>query len=230
MTTLLLDGRPVPVKLVRNARARRLSLRIDPGDRSVVLVLPARAALSQGLAFAESKADWLRARLAAIPAGIPFVDGASLPLAGVPHRLRHDPAGRRGVWIEADEIHVSGAPEFLARRVTDWLKRRAREEIARRVDPMTATLGRPCRSIRLKDTRSRWGSCTSGGDLSFSWRLLLAPPMVLDYVVAHEVAHLAEMNHSPAFWRVVATLCRDAAAGRRWLKANGALLHRYGQA
>jgi predicted metal-dependent hydrolase len=206
-----------------------MSLRIDPQDGAVVLVLPPHLATSQGLAFAMSKADWLASRLAALPANIPFDDGMDLPLLGVPHRVCHDPAGRRGVWTTGGEIHVAGQAEHFARRLTDWLKRRAREEIVARALPMAASIGKPVGVIRLKDTRSRWGSCNSRGDLAFSWRLLLAPAEVLAYVVAHEVAHLSEMNHSAAFWRLVDSLVTHAGSSRAWLKRNGAQLHRYGR-
>ncbi|MDR3437546.1 SprT family zinc-dependent metalloprotease [Telmatospirillum sp.] len=230
MTSLLLGGRPVPLRLCRSPQAKRLSLRVDQRDGSVVLVLPVHAAVSQGLAFAQSKSDWLTARLAALPAAVPFADGMTLPLQGVAHLLRHDPTGRRGVWTADGEIHVCGEAEYFARRLTDWLKRRALEEITASALPMAAKIGRPYRSIHLKDTRSRWGSCSSRGDLAFSWRLLLAPPAILDYVVAHEVAHLAQMNHSAAFWRLVAGLVDGADGCRAWLKQHGSALHRYGQA
>lgn len=229
MSELVVNGRKVPVKIRRHTRAGRMSLRIDQQDGSIVLTLPPHLATRHGLAFAMSKADWLAARLAALPANIPFADGIALPLLGVPHRLRHDPDGRGVVWVAEGEIHVAGHAEHFDRRLTDWLKRRAREEITARALPMAASLGRPVGSIRLKDTRSRWGSCSSRGDLAFSWRLLLAPAEVLAYVVAHEVAHLSEMNHSAAFWRLVDDLVADAETARAWLKRNGAQLHRYGR-
>jgi predicted metal-dependent hydrolase len=217
-----------PVTVLRSGRARRISLRLDPQSGAAVLVLPVRAPLSQGMAFVRAKSDWLRARAAALPKRVRFVDGAELPLLGQPHRLRHDPVSRRGVWAEDGIIHVCGQPEHFARRVGDWLKDQARREIGQRAEAMAARIGKPVGRIRLSDPRSRWGSCNSRGTLAFSWRLILAPPEVLDYVVAHEVAHLAEMNHSPAFWRLVASLGVDGAAGRTWLKRHGPELQRYG--
>jgi len=228
VTELLLDGRAVPVKIRRNARAGRVSLRIDQ-DGSIILTLPPHLAAGHGLAFAKSKAAWLAERLAARPTNIPFEDGMDLPLLGFSHRLRHTPEGRRGVWIADGEIQVSGRPEHFSRRLTDWLKRRARDEITTRALTMAATIDKPLGAIRLKDTRSRWGSCNSSGDLAFSWRLLMAPADVLTYVVAHEVAHLREMNHSAAFWRLVAELVPDTQTPRAWLKRHGAQLHRYGR-
>jgi hypothetical protein len=229
VTELVVNGREVPVKIRRNARAKRISLRVDPQDGAVVLILPPHLAQNQGLAFAKSKAGWLAERLAALPASIPFEDGTELPLLGHVYRLRHSPSGRRGVWIGDGEIHVSGQMEHFSRRLTDWLKHRAREEFTTRSKALAATIGTPIGTIHLKDTRSRWGSCNSHGDLAFSWRLLLAPADVLLYVAAHEVAHLREMNHSAAFWRLVSSMVPDPQTPRLWLKRHGAQLHRYGR-
>jgi predicted metal-dependent hydrolase len=217
-----------PVVVLRNGRAGRMSLRLDPRRGTAILVLPTGVPLSRGMAFVEAKADWLAARVAALPLRVPFVDGAELPLKGVPCRLHHDPLSRRGVWADGEAIHVSGRPEHFARRVGDWLKVQARSEIGGEADRMAAKIGRQVPRIRVFDPRSRWGSCNSRGTLAFSWRLILAPPDVLGYVVAHEVAHLVEMNHSPAFWRVVESLTAEAKTARSWLKRHGALLQRYG--
>lgn len=229
MTDIILDGRRVPLTIRRSSRSGRMSLRINEQDGSVVLTLPQHLAAARGLEFAMSRSDWLSARLAALPSGVPFEDGTLLPFLGIPHRLRHDPAGRRGVWLGDGEIHVAGNAEYFARRLTDWLKREARREIVERAVPMAANVGRPLGEVRVRDQRSRWGSCNARGDLSFSWRLVLAPANVLAYVVAHEVGHLVQMNHSPAFWNVVDGLVADGREARLWLKRNGARLHRYGR-
>lgn len=205
-----------------------MSLHVDVQDGAIVLVLPPHVPQSQGMAFARSKAEWLAGRMAALPPPIPFEDGVDLPLLGVAHRLRHDPLGRRGVWAEEGVIHVSGQAEHFARRLTDWLKRQAHAEIAGRAQPMAKQLGRPLGRISMRDTLTRWGSCTARGDLAFSWRLIFAPAEVLTYVTAHEVAHLAEMNHSPAFWRLVERLAPGSAPAKAWLKSKGTQLHRYG--
>ena len=226
--TLLIDGKPVPVELRRSLRAVRLSLRVDGRDGSIVLVLPRHVSTQQGLSFAQSQARWLADRVAALPERIAFAEGNSLPLLGRPHRLCHDPSARRGVWADNDVLFVSGRTDHFSRRVGDWLKTRAKAEISARATPMAATIGRTLRGIRLADTRSRWGSCSSRGILAFSWRLVMAPAEVLTYVVAHEVAHLAEMNHSSAFWQVVESLTPNADTARKWLKNNGTQLHRYG--
>lgn len=216
------------VQLRRSDRAQRMSLRVHLSGEGVILVLPKGVPLADGLRFARSKSDWIEGRLALLPVRVTFEDGAIVPLFGVPHVIRHRPDARRGVWVEDGIIHVSGGAEHLSRRLLDWLKREARDAIAPRARLHAATLGKQVNRITLRDPRSRWGSCASGGNLSFSWRLVLAPLSVLDYVVAHEVAHLVEMNHSDNFWRVVARLMEGAGAARSWLRRKGNELHRFG--
>ena len=222
------DGRPVAVRIRRHPRAARISLKIDAGAGALVLVLPPRASAARGAAFVRGQLEWIRTRLAALPVAVPFAPGAQVPLLGVTHEVVHAPQARRGVWAEDGRLHVSGLAEHLPRRLGDWLKARARAEVTPRAVALAARVARPVGRITLRDTRSRWGSCSAAGDLAFSWRLVLAPMSVLDYVVAHEVAHLVELNHSPAFWRVVAELVPDPRGPRAWLKRHGALLHRYG--
>lgn len=224
-----IDGRAVPVRLRHSPAARAMSIRLDGRAEEVLLVLPSFVSVAQGMAFVCSKADWLRQRLEALPPARPLHDGASIPFLGIEHRLYHRPEARRGVWVEEGGIHVSGGADYFARRLTDWLKVRALAEITRHAGPMAQALAaRPLGRISLRDSRTRWGSCSSRGDLNFSWRLVMSPPEVLRYVVAHEVAHLAEMNHSPAFWRIVERLSPGARLYRAWLKRHGAELHRIG--
>ncbi len=225
---LEIDGRAVPLRVRRSALAARMSLRIDGLADGIVLVLPPGAPLADGLRFAAGQHDWIRHRLAALPQRVAFVDGAVLPVLGTPHRVRHRPECRRGVWADGGEVHVSGHAEHLPRRLGDWLKTRAREEIVARAYPLAQAIDRRIAGIVVRDQRSRWGSCTAAGRLAFSWRLVLAPEAVLAYVVAHEVAHLVELNHSSAFWRLVHRLMPGMAAPRHWLKLNGQSLHRYG--
>lgn len=221
-----LGGRSVQVAVKRSALARRISLRIDPA-RGAVLMLPVKARLAEGERFLLAHRVWLAERLARLPGPVALADGATVPLLGVPHPVRHVPGARRGVWVEDGEILVSGLPEHVGRRTADFLKTEAKRLIAPRAQDMAARLGRKAGRITVKDTKSRWGSCSSSGDLAFSWRLVLAPEQILDYVVAHEVAHLVQMNHSPAFWAVVETLVGNHRPARRWLKINGAGLHRF---
>ncbi len=228
--TLTLEGGGEPVVLAvrRSRRARRILLRIDSNARRAELVLPPGTPAADGRAFAESRAAWLRDRLAAMPRGVPFAPGATIPLLGADCLLVHAPAQRAGIVREGGRLTVSGRGEFFARRVRDWLRAEARRRIAPLAHAKAAQIGRTVGRIAVRDQKSRWGSCSAGGTLSFSWRLVLAPAEVLDYVVAHEVAHLAEMNHSPRFWRLVDGLSDHARFGRQWLRTHGPGLHAYG--
>jgi predicted metal-dependent hydrolase len=225
---LTLDGRVVPVRLRRNRRARRIVLRLDPDNDGVVVTLPPRTAEREAMELVVEKSAWVLTRLDRLPPRRPFADGAAVPVLGVEHRIRHRPEARGGAWIEDGELHVSGTAEHVARRVADWLQAEARRAIAPRVHAHAETLGKRPGRIAVRDTRSRWGSCSRDGNLSFSWRLVMTPESVLDYVVAHEVAHLEHMNHGARFWRTVAVLGVDVGHGRAWLRRHGDELLRYG--
>lgn len=219
-----------PILVKRLAAARRYTLRVRAAQRDMVLSMPKRGTLAAARAFAEKHAGWIAARLAGLEHSVIFCDGAVIPLRGVPHRIVHRPDLRGTVWIEASEpsLAVAGEAPHLKRRLTDWLKREARTDLAAAVERHAAALGLGYRSITLRDTTSRWGSCSPSGALSFSWRLILAPPFVLDYLAAHEVAHLKEMNHSARFWRLCERLCPVSEEAKAWLKTHGTTLHRYG--
>lgn len=220
----------VPVR--RSARARRLILRIDPASGGAVVTAPASTRFMQIERFVGRYTGWIEARLAKLPASAPFRDGAVIPLRGEPTRIVHWP-GRGLIRIErcAEEarIIVPGAVEHLARRLRDWLKREARRDFVEAVARHADRLGRRPSAVRIGDPTSRWGSCSSRAVLSFSWRLVLAPPAVLDYLAAHEVAHLAEMNHGVGFWRLVAELHPDHVRSRGWLRQHGPALHAVGR-
>jgi predicted metal-dependent hydrolase len=220
-------GAPVSIRV--NPRARRVLLRMDASARRFDLVLPRGAAPETALRFLEAQRGWIAARLDALPQPVRFAEGAIVPVLGVPHRvcLESDP-GAPPVAIIDGEIRVRGGPEHIARRVYDHLARLAGRELARRARLYAARIGKPVTRITVRDTKSRWGSCSASGSLSFSWRLILAPEPVLDYVVAHEVAHLVEMNHGPRFWKLVRTMTPDPAAPRAWLKRHRTELLSYG--
>lgn len=227
------DGTEIPVPVRRSARARRMLLRVDPVRGGPELVLPAGAKIDAARAFATKNLGWLRARLAHLPARTAFASGATVPILGRPHLIRHRPDQRGGVWRVEDpdgsvELHISGTAEHLPRRLTDFLKGEARKTVGPRVKLHAEALGRKVGRVTVRDTATRWGSCSSRGDLSFSWRLVLAPEEVLDYVVAHEAAHLVEMNHSDRFWALVERLMPDYKRPRTWLKRHGSKLHAYG--
>ncbi len=220
---------PVPLEFRRSPRARRLSLRVDQAGNRIVLVAPLSVSRARALDFLSRYEGWLKARIAQMPSPNRFADGASVSVLGIPHLIRGDAARSRGVVRrENGVVTAPGAPEHLARRVTDFLKAEARREIALRTRAKAASLGRPVTAITIRDTKSRWGSCNSAGRIAFSWRLIMAPEFVLDYVVAHEVAHLAELNHGVRFWRLCASLTEaDPKAARAWLKRHGPELHSY---
>lgn len=226
--TVDVAGKPVNVTVRRNPRARRLYLRIDPVRADIVLVLPRGVGLQEGLRFAHDRRGWLAGRLAAMPPPTPFVDGAVIPLLGEDVIIRHEPDARGGVTRHGNELRVAGRSEHLARRVRDWLRTHARTELAARSRALAASIGRQVARVRISDPKSRWGSCSSRGGLSYSWRLILAPPDVLGYVVAHEVAHLVEHNHGRRFWALVDSLAPGAQAARTWLLRYGNTLLRYG--
>ena len=229
---LLLPGGPAWVEWRRSARARRVSLRIDPQSGAVIVTLPMRAAQGAGKALLMDHAHWVSDRLAALPEPIRIVDGALVPLVGAAHRIRHQPGARGGVWLtkgaEGPEIHVTGAPEFLRRRVLDWLRQEARHRLGAMAHAKATLIERQPARVAIKDTRTRWGSCTRDGILSFSWRLVMAPEHVQDYVVAHEVAHLRHMNHGPRFWSLVADLTPHMDTAMPWLRDEGGRLLRVG--
>lgn len=227
-----IDGRRVPVRLRANTRARRMILRAETapadGRAGVVVTLPAGVSAAAALEWAGTQTAWIRRQLDKLPDRVPFEPGQLIPLGGIDHLIRHAPEARRGVWAVGGAIHVSGRPEHLPRRLGDWLKREARRRVAECAAAKTAALGIPHGRISIRDPKSRWGSCAAGGNLNFSWRLVLTPEFVFDYVVAHEVAHLKEHNHGPGFWQLVDTLTRETERARAWLNAYGAQLHRYG--
>ena len=228
------DGADIEVPVRVSSRARRLSLKVDPAFGTPTLVLPPGVSMSQAESFVARNAVWLEKQLARLPDTISFADGAIIPLLGVDHRIRHKPELRGTVRVseypcdDMPHLDVSGGIDHLARRLTDWLKREARRELSARARFYATQLGRKPARISVRDTRSRWGSCSSTGRLSFSWRLILAPRHVLDYVCAHEAAHLVEMNHSGRFWALCDGLVEDMNMSRTWLKRNGFTLHRYG--
>lgn len=216
---------PVALTLRRSARARRISLRVSGLDGRVTLTLPPGCAEHEALEFARTKAAWLRQCQSRRPVAAPVGAGTEIPVEG--RMLRIVPGPGRVARIDGDTLLVPGPADRLPIRLLAWLKKRARDRLADASDRHATALGQGYTRISLRDPRSRWGSCSSRGALMYSWRLILAPPEVLDYVAAHEVAHLAQMNHSPAFWAEVAHLCPGYRDPRRWLRENGATLHRY---
>jgi hypothetical protein len=220
------------VELRRHARARRFTLRVKPGTGEIVLTVPVWARAAEARAFAQRHTSWVEKRLASADLRRAFAPGIVVPLRGEAHVVVHRPEARGVVWTErgaaGPEIHVAGDAAFLERRLLDFLKAEARKDFAHAVPVHAGKLGLVVKRIAVRDQTTRWGSCSASGVLSFSWRLVLAPPFVLDYLAAHEVAHLAEMNHGPKFWRLVKELCPDMDRAKAWMRAEGATLHAFG--
>jgi predicted metal-dependent hydrolase len=230
--TIDLGGSTVPVELRIRDNARRMILRIDRRTGNPALTVPRGVGRLRAERFLLDHAGWLAARLKAYPERVGFQPDAVIPLRGEPHRIVHCLPFRGTTRIEGDtdekRLLVHGDPAQLAARVERFLRAEAARDLAEAVARHAGALGVSYGRISVKDTRSRWGSCSARGDLAFSWRLILAPPHVLDYLAAHEIAHRLEMNHSTRYWRHVARIFpafRDAEA---WLSRHGASLHHFG--
>jgi predicted metal-dependent hydrolase len=222
----VLPGPPaIEITLRRSARARRFSLRVSQADGRVTLSLPARAQEAEAMAFAHAQEGWIRAALAKMPVlGVVGI-GSVIPVQGRMMQVQSE-AGR-SIRIEGDALLVPGNPDRAGVRVATYLRVLARDRLAQATDHYAAAVGRRVTRITLRDTRSRWGSCTADGSLMYSWRLIMAPPRVLDYVAAHEVAHLIQMNHSAAYWAVVEQIFPGWQTERAWLKRQGGALQAY---
>lgn len=232
----------------RHPGARRLTLRISRTRRAVVVTIPVQCDLDEAGSFLNRHIDWVRERLDSLPCSVPFKNGTMMPLRGEPHRVVFTKAvktrlvmlaqksgvSRTGLPTDINgqwpEIHVPGNCAQGSRRLRDWLFEEARRDLDQSVALHARRLGLKAKRIAVRDQTSRWGSCSTTGVLSFSWRLVLAPHYVLDYVAAHEVAHLAEMNHGPGFWALVKRTCPEFQCAKTWLQVYGPDLHRYGAA
>jgi predicted metal-dependent hydrolase len=218
---------PLSVTLKRSAQARRLSLRVSQLDGRVTLSVPQKLSERVAMAFLAEKEGWVRSALAGLPATTPVRPGSEVLLHGLAYLVRE--GGVRAVTLDDGALIVPPDPTGLRSgpRVAAWLRLRAQQHLTEASLRHATTLGRSFQQITMRDPRGRWGSCTSDGRLMYSWRLIMAPPAVMDYVAAHEVAHLVEMNHSPAYWANVRTLMPDFKPRRDWLKLNGQQLHRF---
>ena len=226
-----IDGRRVAIRLVVNPRARRVSVRICPTRREAIATAPSQRQLKRAVAFAAERATWIAQELGRLPQGVTLLPGARAPLRGVMHELAYE-RGRAAPRIEpgAPPLLIAPAPDpdLFEARLMRFFKAEARADLEARVAVHAHTLGVAPSRIQVKELRSRWGSCTVDGSLSFSWRVVLAPPFALDYLAAHEVAHLVEMNHSRRFWALVKKCLPDYERGRRWLHEHGSTLHAVG--
>ncbi|MEM7299868.1 MAG: SprT family zinc-dependent metalloprotease [Pseudomonadota bacterium] len=227
-----IDGQKRPVAVVENPRTKRLTLRLMPGSAGLKLTVPPRTPERDIREFLNRNKAWAAARLSRLPDVIQLEEGALVPFRGVEHLICTSGQMRGIVKHQmVDNQHsliVPGQPEHVARRLTDFFKKEARAALTERSHIHAKTLGVKIAGISIRDTTSRWGSCSSSRRLSYSWRIILAPPDVLDYLAAHEVSHLREMNHSPRFWAHVKSICPHMETSKAWLRTNGALLHAVG--
>jgi predicted metal-dependent hydrolase len=226
-------GQSFKVALKRRPTAKRITLRVSNATGEVVLSIPERTDVGLAQRFADSHSQWIATRLAKVPEQVLFEPGAVVPFRGVLHRIVHWSSARgvtQATKGSAGEpiIAVTGETSHVARRVRDFLEAEAKRDFAVAVRRHTAQLGVNAKRITVRDTKSRWGSCSATGALNFSWRLIMAPPFVLDYLAAHEVAHLRELNHSHRFWKITHQLCPRTDEAEAWLKTYGSALHRIG--
>jgi predicted metal-dependent hydrolase len=225
---LAIDGETVAIHVRFNPRARRMVMRVHPVSGDVTVTAPVRTGMAAALAFVRGEAGWIARQRDKMPGVIALLPGTMVPLEGLAHRIFHsEKKGPAPVWRDGDKVFVSGKVEHARRRLTDFFKREAKRDLEVRSLELGKKLGvRPARIV-VRDTASRWGSCSSARSLSYCWRLIFAPEFVRHYVVAHEVAHLKEMNHGPRFWAHVQTLDGDAKRARKWLREHGRDLLRY---
>ncbi len=227
-STIDLGDRTAPVTARVNRRARRLIVTVDAVSGRVIVTAPSKRALPEALDFARTRAIWISRQLDQGAGAKPFCEGLVFPLRGDPVSIVHEGPTRAPVRVDAGRLIAGGDARHLNRRITEWLKAEARKALTERADHYSALVGRRRGPVTIRDTRSRWGSCARDGALSFSWRLIMAPPAILDYVAAHECAHLVHLNHSPAYWRVLKGLGIDARAARDWFAEHGQGLYVYG--
>lgn len=215
------------IKIIRSSQAKRLTLRIDSKEHLPVLTMPTRGSEKKAFNFVFTHQDWIINMLSRLPQEQKFCDNCQFSLFGKETTLKHQPHAKGGVYMENGELIVCGHAEFIHRRTTDFLKKLAKTKLTDLAKQKAALIECPINSVTIKDTKSRWGSCSSKNNLNFNWRIIFAPQYVIDYLVCHEVAHLLHQDHSPAFWKCVSDLCPQYKEGRQWLKVKGKELYRF---
>ncbi len=215
------------IKIIKSSQAKRLTLRIDSKEKKPVLTIPNRCSSKKALDFVLLHQDWIKESLQKLPPSKKFEPEETISLMGKKYTLLHCPEKRCGAKIEEDKIIVSGAREFFHRRVCDFCKKTAAKELLKKTKQMAKKIGCHVNSVTIKDTKSRWGSCSTLENINYNWRIVLAPDFVIDYLIAHEVSHLLHQNHSSDFWECVFNLYDQAQAGKEWLKIHGKELYIY---
>lgn len=217
----------IDIKVIRSPRIGKLILRIDSKERLPVLSVPHFCSQRRAVKFVNENMDWILQSLAKLPEIKKFSDGETISLFGQNITISHRPQEKGGVWIENDLLCVSGDSQFLHRRIRDYIRRRAKDEFYMRSKKLAEQIGCTLNGVVIKDTKSRWGSCSSLNNINYSWRIALAPNFVIDYLMAHEVSHLLHQDHSESFWKCVAKLCPEWSKGNSWLRRNGKTLYAY---
>jgi predicted metal-dependent hydrolase len=225
---LEIDGTPLEVEVFYNQRSKSMRLRLDKLQKRAILTLPPRTPLYEARAFLERSKSWLFKRLQQHPSRIPFINGNCIPIFGQDHIIHYVPAPQSKIELKDARILMQGPTENLSLALKTWLKHHAHSYVNQRCQDYANQIGKKINYIRVRDVKSRWGSCSHQANLSFSWRLVFAPLPIVDYVCAHEVAHLLEMNHSHQFWAVVESICPNPKTHIHWLKKNSARLFSYG--
>lgn len=216
-----------PVKIIQSPRARKLTLRIDSKERLPVLSVPKRCPVKKAVDFVNQHKKWIMESLEKIPISKTFENGETFSLFGQEVTICHNPGLKQGVFLENDTLYVSGEKEFLHRRIRDFIKKRAKEVFYAKSRELAQKIGSHVKDVTIKDTKSRWGSCSSMCNINYSWRIALAPEFVINYLIAHEVSHLKHQDHSRNFWHCVRTLEPECSRGRLWLKQHGKELYLY---
>ena len=227
-TITLNKKQSIKVQIKYNSRAKHNILRLDPRTDALIITVPKVLSPSKIRRLVEKNANWIVDKLSLLPPKTPFIDGQTFNLMGKNIIICHDPDNLGGVKLNNETLMVSGKVEHISRRIKDWLKKYAHNILVHKVRNMAATLDASFGRISIRDNRSSWGSCSSQGNIAFSWRLIMAPEPVVDYVVAHEVAHLVYLNHSKDFWNTVGSLDANYQESKNWLRINGDLLQRVG--
>ena len=220
------NGHKIPLRLRYNTKAKRIILRVDQETGGAIITLPPHSSKTEALSLVNERVDWIVDKIKGLPPKITLTDGQSLTLMGQLITIRHRPDLKMGVQLIGSEMITSGKIEHLHRRIVDWLKKYTKEIIAPRAHNMASQLECKINRISIRDTKSRWGSCSSQGNLSFCWRLIMTPEWVLNYVIAHEVSHLKHMDHGPEFWQIVGTFGVKPKQARIWLNQHGRVLQR----
>ena len=225
-----IEGKVIKLTFKRNARCKRMIMRVAKDGTGLMMTLPKRTTQAEALRFANTSKDWVLKNISNRMPALAFEDGIAIPFRGETYTVAC-PGGRRGL-VQFNQltktIIVPGDLAHVNRRLTDWLKQQAHKDLTLASEHYANLMGVEFSALTVRDQSSRWGSCSAARALSYSWRLVLAPRYVLDYVAAHEVAHIQEMNHGPRFWRLVLTHCKQAKQGRAWLRHEARDLHRYG--